>query len=175
MRETRADSTQAVVLAIALHAFLFALMFVGLWWNRDAAPIAAAGSPISAEMVDTSELSTQMQRALARDPEPLPEPEPEPAPPQVEEEEAAPLPQPIPEPAPQESPVPKQQEAQDFVPEPSPVEQEKVDRNAIAAEQREREQEEKRRQEQIDLTRSEERRVGKECVRTCRSRRSPQH
>src|SRR3546814_3492439 len=110
MRETRADSTQAVVLAIALHAFLFALMFVGLWWNRDAAPIAAAGSPISAEMVDTSELSTQMQRALARDPEPLPEPEPEPAPPQVEEEEAAPLPQPIPEPAPQESPVPKQQE-----------------------------------------------------------------
>src|SRR3546814_89602 len=77
MRETRADSTQAVVLAIALHAFLFALMFVGLWWNRDAAPIAAAGSPISAEMVDTSELSTQMQRALARDPEPLPEPEPE--------------------------------------------------------------------------------------------------
>jgi len=152
MRETRADSTQAVVLAIALHAFLFALMFVGLWWNRDAAPIAAAGSPISAEMVDTSELSTQMRRALARDPEPLPEPEPEPAPPQVEEEEAAPLPQPIPEPAPQESPVPRQQEAQDFVPEPSPIEQEEVDRNAIAAEKREREQEEKRRQEQIDLT-----------------------
>src|SRR3546814_10890089 len=107
MRETRADSTQAVVLAIALHAFLFALMFVGLWWNRDAAPIAAAGSPISAEMVDTSELSTQMRRALARDPEPPPEPEPEPAPPQVEEEEAAPPPQPIPEPAPQESPVPQ--------------------------------------------------------------------
>src|SRR3546814_7298571 len=140
MRETRADSTQAVVLAIALHAFLFALMFVGLWWNRDAAPIAAAGSPISAEMVDTSELSTQMRRALARDPEPLPEPEPEPAPPQVEEEEAAPLPQPIPEPAPQESPVPKQQQAPDFVPEPSPVEQEKAHRNEIDAEHTEHEQ-----------------------------------
>src|SRR3546814_20962508 len=27
----------------------------------------------------------------------------------------------------------------------------------------------------IDLPRSEERRVGKECVRTCRSRRSPYH
>src|SRR3546814_20679138 len=132
MRETRADSTQAVVLAIALHAFLFALMFVGLWWNRDAAPIAAAGSPISAEMVDTSELSTQMRRALARDPEPLPEPEPEPPPPQVGEEEAAPLPQPIPEPAPQESPVPKQQQAPDFVPEPSTVAQTQVDRNASA-------------------------------------------
>src|SRR3546814_15021627 len=74
MRETRADSTQAVVLAIALHAFLFALMFVGLWWNRDAAPIAAAGSPISAEMVDPSELSTQMRPAPAPDPAPLPEP-----------------------------------------------------------------------------------------------------
>jgi colicin import membrane protein len=152
MRETRADSTLAVVLAIALHAFLFALMFIGLWWTRDAAPIAAAGSPISAEMVDTSELSTQMRRALAREAEPLPEPEPEPAPPQKVEEDAVPLPQPIPEPEPQESPVPKQQEAQDFVPEPAPIEQEKVDRNAISAETREREQEEKRRQEQIDLT-----------------------
>lgn len=150
MRETRADSTLAVVLAIALHAFLFALMFIGLWWTRDAAPIAAAGSPISAEMVDTSELSTQMRRALAREPEPLPEPEP--VPPQQVPEDAAPLPQPLPEPEPQESPVPKQQEAQDFVPEPSPIEQEKVDRNAISAETREREQEEKRRQEQVDLT-----------------------
>ena len=152
MRETRADSTQAVVLAIALHAFLFALMFVGLWWTRDAAPIAAAGSPISAEMVDTSELSTQMRRALAREAEPLPAPEPEPAPPQEVQEDAAPLPQPLPEPQPQESPVPRQQEAQEFVPEPAPVEQEKVDRNAISAETREREQEEKRRQEQVDLT-----------------------
>ena len=96
MRETRADSTLAVVLAIALHAFLFALMFIGLWWTRDAAPIAAAGSPISAEMVDTSELSTQMRRALAREPEPLPEPEPEPTPPRQVEEDAAPLPQPLP-------------------------------------------------------------------------------
>lgn len=152
MRETRADSTRAVVLAIALHAFLFALMFVGLWWTRDAAPIAAAGSPISAEMVDTDELSTQMRRALSREAEPLPEPEPEPAPQPPVEEEAQPLPQPLPEPTPQESPVPRQQEAQDFVPEPSPTEQEKVDRNAISAETREREQEEKRRQEQIDLT-----------------------
>ena len=154
MRETRADSTQAVVLAIALHAFLFALMFVGLWWTRDAAPIAAAGSPISAEMVDTDELSSQMRRALARDPQPLPEPEPEPEPPppKLLEEEAQPLPQPLPEPVPEESPTPRQQVPQDFVPEPAPVEQEKVDRDAISAETRAREQEEKRRQEQVDLT-----------------------
>src|SRR3546814_9020898 len=43
MRETRPDSTQAVVLAIARHGSLFALMFVGLWWNTASAPIAAAG------------------------------------------------------------------------------------------------------------------------------------
>jgi len=152
MRETRADSTQAVVLAIALHAFLFALMFVGLWWTRDAAPIAAAGSPISAEMVDTDELSSQMRRALAREAQPLPEPEPEPPLPQPVEEDAQPLPQPLPEPVPEDSPVPRQQEAQDFIPEPAPVEQEKVDRDAISAETRAREQEEKKRQEQIDLT-----------------------
>jgi len=152
MRETRADSTQAVVLAIALHAFLFALMFVGLWWTRGPAPIAAAGSPISAEMVDTDELSTQMRRALRKDAEPLPEPEPPPPPPQPVEEDAMPLPQPVPEPSPQESRVEPQQRAQDFVPEPSPVEQERVDRDAISAETREREQEEKRRQEQVDLT-----------------------
>ena len=150
MRETRADSTQAVVLAIALHAFLFALMFVGLWWTRDAAPIAAAGSPISAEMVDTDELSSQMRRALARDAQPLPEPEPQP--PEPVEEEARPLPQPLPEPVPEDSPVPRQEVPQDFVPEPAPVEQEKVDRDAISAETRAREQEEKRRQEQVDLT-----------------------
>src|SRR3546814_19018250 len=60
MRETRADSTQAVVLAIALHAFLFALMFFGLWWHRVAAPIQAAGSPIRAELADTSALSNTL-------------------------------------------------------------------------------------------------------------------
>lgn len=172
MQETRADSTQAVVLAIALHAFLFALMFVGLWWTRDMAPIAAAGSPISAEMVDTSELSTQMRRALERDAEPLPEPEPPPPQPQPVEEEATPLPQPIPEPRPQESQVEQQPQAQDFVPEPSPVEQEKVDRDAIAAETREREQEEKRRQEQVDLTERKKQEEAEEAKRLAQQQRA---
>ena len=171
MRETRADSTQAVVLAIALHAFLFALMFVGLWWTRDAAPIAAAGSPISAEMVDTDELSTQMRRALARDPQPLPEPEPEPPPPKPVEEEAQPLPQPLPEPVPEQSPTPRQEVPQDFVPEPAPVEQEKVDRDAISAETRAREQEEKKRQEQVDLTERKKREEAEEKKRLAEQQR----
>lgn len=150
MRESRADTTQAFVLAVLLHLLLFALMFVGLWWTRDATQLSAAGSPVSAELIDTSDLSVAMRRTLANRPEPVKEPAP--VPPQPAEEDITPLPQPIPEPSPQDSPVPQQQQAQEFVPEPAPIEQEKVDRDAISAETREREQEEKRRQEQIDLT-----------------------
>lgn len=150
MRETRADTAQALVLALLLHLLLFALMFVGLWWTRSAAPPSAAGSPVSAELIDASDLSPAMRRTLAERPEPAEEPVP--APPEPEEEDVTPLPQPIPEPRPQDSPVAPQQQAQERVPEPEPVEQEEVDRNAIAEETREREQEEKRRQEQIDLT-----------------------
>ena len=151
MRESRADNTQAFVLAVLLHLLLFALMFVGLWWTRDATPLSAAGSPVSAELIDTSDLSAAMRRSLAKRPEPVKD-EPVPKPPQPAEEDITPLPQPIPEPSPQDSPVPRQQEPQEFVPEPAPIEQEKVDRDAISAETREREQEEKRRQEQVDLT-----------------------
>ena len=43
MRETRADTRVAVVGALALHALLFALLFVGMWWTRTAAPVSAAG------------------------------------------------------------------------------------------------------------------------------------
>lgn len=155
MRETRADTVQALTLALLLHLALFALMFIGLWWTPASNPPSAAGSPVSAELIDASDLSATMRRALQRPAEPPaeepvpPEPEPEPEP---EEEEVVPLPQPVPEPLPQDSPVPPQQQAQERVPEPSPIEQEQVDRDAIAEETRKREQEEKRRQEQIDLT-----------------------
>ncbi len=157
MRETRADTTTAVVLAIVLHALLFGLMFVGLWWQRDAAPQSAAGSPVSAELMSASDLSRAMQRTLATRPDPV-EPTPEPTPPEPEplpqpiEEETAPPPQALPEPMPEDAPTPPQQQAQEVIPEPAPVEQERVDRNAISAETAAREQEEKRRQEQRDLT-----------------------
>lgn len=147
MRETRADNAQGWTFALLLHGFLFALMFIGLWWTRTPPQINAAGSPVSAELTDYSDLSAATRRALARRPEPIKEAPPPPVP-----ESATPPPQPTPEPLPQDSPVPPQQQAQERVPEPSPIEQEKVSRDAIAAEAREREQEEKRRQEQIDLT-----------------------
>jgi colicin import membrane protein len=143
VKETRADTAQAFLYAIALHVLLFALAILGMWWTRASAPLSAAGSPIEAELVDANALSARMQRVL-RD-----RPQPETSQPV---EEAAPPPQPIPEPVPQEAPVPQQQQAQAPIPEPDPREQEAVDRNAISAETREREQEAKRRQEQIDLT-----------------------
>lgn len=147
MRETRADNAQGWTLALLLHGFLFALMFIGLWWTRTPPQLDAAGSPVSAELTDYADLSAATRRALARRPEPIKE-----VPPPAVPESTTPPPQPTPEPVPQDSPVPPQQQAQERVPEPSPIEQEKVSRDAIAAEAREREQEEKRRQEQIDLT-----------------------
>lgn len=146
MHETRADTARAVTFALLLHAALFVLLFFGLWWTRSPEALSAAGSPITADLADASDLSASMQRALAEKPTPLP-PLPEPV-----QEAAVPPPQPTPEKRPEEAVVTPQPAAQERVPDPSPVEQEKVDRDAISEETREREQEEKRRQEQIDLT-----------------------
>ncbi|WP_133000631.1 cell envelope integrity protein TolA [Luteimonas arsenica] len=153
MREQRADTVRAVVLAVLLHVALLALMFAGLWWSRTSAPPSAAGSPISAELIDASDLSAAMQRTLQRRPEPIPPtPEPVPEPDPVVVEDAVPEPQPIPVPLPEDAPVEPQPTPQVQVPEPSPVDQDEVRREAIARETAEREQEERRRQEQIDLT-----------------------
>ena len=79
MRETRADTAQAIVWAVLLHVLLFGLMFAGLLWTRAAAPVSVAGSPVSAELIDANALSPAMQRTLRNRPEPvetLPPPEP---------------------------------------------------------------------------------------------------
>lgn len=148
MRESRADTAQAFGLSLLLHALLFALMFAGLWWTRSSAPVSAAGDPVSAELVDADALSAATLRELASRPEPVAEPEPLPPAP----EETAPVLQPLPEPAPQDSPLPPQQQAQQPVPEPDTVDQDEARRDALSELQAEREQEERRRQEQIDLT-----------------------
>lgn len=154
MRETRADTAQAFGLALALHALLFAMMFVGLWWTRSAAPAAAAGS-MSAELVDAGSLSVAMRRTLRNRPEPaeevLPEPEPE---------DAAPLPQPLPEPVPQDAPTPQQQAPQEFIPEPdTQVQEAVVDQPTPTPTTETQVQEAKRRQEQVDLTEQRERQL----------------
>lgn len=155
MRDSRADTAQAVVLALLLHVALFGLIFLGMWWTRSAAPASAAGSPISAELVDAGDLSSSMRRALADRPEPLPpepqpEDEPEPLPEPVPD--ATPEPQPIPAPLPEDAPIEPQPTPQLQVPEPDQVDQDEARRDAIAQETAEREAEERRRQEQIDLT-----------------------
>ena len=152
MRETRADTRQAVLLALGLHVVLFTLMFVGLWWTRSAVPVSAAGSPIEATLVDANALSAPMRETLRDRPDPVVEPEPEPLPEPVEDE-VAPPPQPIPEPVPEDAPTPPQQQAQDFIPEPDTREQDEVvDAPAPTPSDEEKLQEEKRHQAQVDLT-----------------------
>lgn len=162
MRETRADTVQATLLAIALHVLLFVLAWIGMWWTRTNAPQSAVGPVIEAELIDPDALSASMQRVLSERPEPLqavepvaepvPEPKPEPQEPKPEPIESTPPPQPLPEPVPEESPTPPQPQPQERVPEPDKREQERVSKQALAAEEaKKREQEERRRQEQIEL------------------------
>ncbi len=153
MRETHADTQQAVVLAIALHAVLFALMFAGMWWTRAAVTVSAAGMPVEAELVDANALSASMRKVLNQRPEPaepLPEPQPEPEP--VDEPDV-PLPQPLPAPIPEDAPTPPQSKPQDFIPKPDAVEQSEVVATPTPTPSDEKKlQEEKRRQAQVDLT-----------------------
>lgn len=160
MREAPSETARAVGLALLLHVALFALMFAGLWWTDTSAPSAAAGSPISAELIDASDLSVAMQRTLADRPDPVPVPAPQPDPdplpePIPDEEVAAPMPQPLPEPVPEEAPTPPQPQVQQQLPVPDTVDQDAARRDAISRETAAREQEERRRQEQIDLTERE--------------------
>lgn len=145
MRETRADNRVALVSALLLHALLFGLMFAGMWWTRTMAPISAAGPSIEADLVDPNALSAPLRRALDAPAEPETEPTPPP-------QDTAPPPQPVPEPRPQDSPVQPQPQAQERVPVPDTKDQERVEREADAMRRAQREQDEKRRQEQIDLT-----------------------
>ncbi|HET7126532.1 MAG TPA: cell envelope integrity protein TolA [Lysobacter sp.] len=139
MRETRADTARAFVLAVALHALLFALMFFGLWWTRQSSPQPSWGVPVQAEVVDANALSPSLRRALKQEAVKPPPPPP------------APKEEPRPEPLPEEIPPPPQPLAQEKLPEPEPVDQEEVRADAVSPETRPREQEAKQRQAQVDL------------------------
>lgn len=141
MKETRADTQRALLQAAGLHVVLFALMFAGLHWTRSNVVEPVKGDVIEADLVDPSALSASMQRALQRDPKALPRPVPEPKPWPPE-----PAPEPLPEPIADELPPAPVQE-------PDKVDQEKVQKDAVAPDpaQLQREQEAKRRQQQVDL------------------------
>ncbi len=143
MKATREDDIVAVTLALSLHALLALILLVGLRWTSRHEALAAAGSPISAELADVSELSPAMRRTLGRRPEPAP----------------APPPQPLPEPVPEDAPAPQQEKAQDFIPVPDERNQEAVvDRPTPRPATETRPQEAKRRQEQVDLSEAERQR-----------------
>ena len=151
MKERSSDTVEAIIAAVALHAVLLLLMYFGLpWWNPT--PVNPAGPPIEAELIDPNALSASMRRALATRPE-LPVVQ-KPAPP--EEVEAAPQEQPIPEKQPEDAPEPQQQTPQAPIIEPDTRQQDAVSAAAISAKPpAEKVQEEKRKQEQIDVTERE--------------------
>ena len=139
---------RAVAWAVGLHLLLAVLLIVSplLTWDRDR--LNAAGAPTMEATLDASAADQRaVERALDFTPAPLPEPVEEPAP-----EDTVPPPQPIPEPAPQEAPTPRQVQAQERIPVPDTVDQDEARAEAMAQEKARKEQEAKRRQEQIDLT-----------------------
>ena len=139
---------KAVAYAIGLHVLLAVLLWLSSWLTWDHDSTSAAGLPVMDASLDASAADIRAaERALQHVPEPLPKPVEEPA-----EEETVPPPQPIEEPRPQDSPTPQQQVAQERIPVPDTEDQDEASRLALSQEKALREQEQKRRQEQIDLT-----------------------
>jgi colicin import membrane protein len=146
MRETRADTVLAVVVAVLLHGVLLLLLVLGSWFRPSSS--AAAGEPISADVVDLNTLSARTRAALRADPVPRPDPVP---PDPVDE----PLPEePLPDALPEEV-VEQQLKPQEQLPDPDTVDQQEVKPDATSAEVAAREQEAKQRQGQVDLTERE--------------------
>lgn len=175
MRESRSDNVVAIGLSILVHVLLFGLIILGALWSASSRPDSAMGSPVSADIIDPNALSAADRRALASKPEPLPDPEPEPVPdpvpepvPEPVEEPASAPPQPLPEPRPEDAVEQRQPQLQEVVPEPDTVSQAAVRRDALAAEQREKEQEEKRRQAQIELAEQQKQQEAEEKRRLAR-------
>ncbi|MCD9007769.1 cell envelope integrity protein TolA [Luteimonas sp. XNQY3] len=177
MRESRSDNVVAIGLSILVHVLLFGLILLGALWSASSRPESAMGSPVSADIIDPNALSAADRRALASRPEPLPDPEPapepvpdpvpEPVPEPVEAPASAP-PQPLLEPRPEDAVEQRQPQLQEVVPEPDTVSQAAVRRDALAAEQREKEQEEKRRQAQIELAEQQKQQEAEEKRRLAR-------
>lgn len=145
--ESFADQFRAFALALLFHVALIALIWWSAYWVFPHLDSAAAGEPIRATL--------QVSAADVRRAEAAIKASPKPQPPEV----AAPKPQPVPEPTPQVSDTPLQMTPQAPQDRPDTVDQERISKlaqeqaNQLALE----EQEERRRQEQVDLTEDIER------------------
>jgi colicin import membrane protein len=167
MRENRADTVLAVVFAVLLHAVPLLLLLAASLWR--APPSAAAGEPISADVVDLNALPSSMRNALQREPEPLaqasPPPEAMPAPLEEPPPEDT-LPEPLEEPLPEEPPPEQQLQPQEQLPDPDEVDQEEVKSDSTSSDTAAREQEAKQRQGQVDLTERERQQQAEQKART---------
>jgi len=142
-----------LALAVGVHLGIALLFFLGSIFSWEREVPSAAGVPAMDASLELSASEARAAESALRAAETI-EPLPQPVEEMVEEvmEETIPPPQAIPEPVPQDSPVPQQQVAQERVAVPDNIDQERADALAISKERALKEQEEKRRQEQIDLT-----------------------
>jgi colicin import membrane protein len=144
MRERPEDTGIAVGLAVGLHLLVVVLMFVAWLWTPAPEVLSVAGPPIEVELVQAAPVRDRERPSAATPPPAAPEPV---------EEEAAPPPQPEPEPAPQDAVVEPQPTPQTPQAVPDTRDQDRASRDAVSPEPpAPREQEERRREEQVDLT-----------------------
>lgn len=143
--ETRADQTRALLLTVLLHAVGIALVWLSSSWFWSSRADAAAGEPITASLEISAADLRRAERAIADATK-------------AAREDRSAEPQPKPSPAPQDSDTPLQPKPQAPQDQPDTVDQQAIDRlAALKAEQQQREQEARTRQEQVDLTEDIER------------------
>ena len=144
MRERPEDTGIAVGLAVGLHLLVVVLMFVAWLWTPAPEVLSVAGPPIEVELVQAAPVRDRERPSAATPPPAAPEPV---------EEEAAPPPQPEPEPTPQDAVVEPQPTPQTPQAVPDTRDQDRASRDAVSPEPpAPKEQEERRREEQVDLT-----------------------
>jgi len=135
MRERPEDTGIAVGLSVGIHLAVLVLLYLGWRFAPVAEPLSVAGPPIEVD------LGGMLQ------------PDPRPVPPPTEPEPAAPPPQPRPVVDPQDALVEPQPAPQTAQAAPDVRDQERATREAVSPEPPlPREQEERRRQQQVDLT-----------------------
>lgn len=128
--ETFGQKARAYLYALLVHVVVIASLFIGLLWSRTATPVATPGPVIEAEIV-----------GAAAAPRPQSKPRP-----------SAPKPAPAPEPPKPEPPKPAEAQPPPTVQHNDNQEQEKIAEIAEQkAEQAKKTQEEKHRQQQIEL------------------------
>jgi colicin import membrane protein len=150
--ETSWDKLRAVAFALGLHALVIALLFVGLLTQPVPASTDAEGPIVEATLVSSPQQSAAIAKAIKAIEQ------------KTQQDTTPPSPQPIPEPKPPETPPPQQLAPQAPLPKPDTVDQEEVRRIAeqATAQKKLQEQEERRKQAQIDLTNKEQQQLAQQ-------------